>query len=114
MVVCLPISPSGQLGDGWGRAHSVAVCDVDSQGEVSDWDEYLVEWDRLHDEGGEGQHHARIARFLMDHHVQRVIAGHMGGGMEHMLGKMGIEVVMGVGGDAKKTAAQYGRPGDMA
>lgn len=109
MVICLPIAAGGQLGNGWGRAHDVAVAEVDASGVITRWEEFPVRWDELHDQGGEGQHHARIARFLMDHEVKRVIAGHMGPGMHHMLEKMAIGVVVNVEGDARAIAAQYGR-----
>ncbi len=107
MIVCMPVQANGQVGDGWGRAHDVAVARVEGS-EVQDWTEYPVRWDELHDQGGEGQHHARIARFLMDHGVERVISGHMGPGMKHMLDKMNISTVLDVRGEARDIARQYG------
>ena len=109
MVLCMPIAMNGQLGGGWGRAHDVVVAQVSESGDITQWEPVTVRWDELHDEGGEGQHHARIAKFLMEHHVKRVIAGHMGHGMHHMLGKMGIDVVVDVSGDARELAQRYGR-----
>jgi predicted Fe-Mo cluster-binding NifX family protein len=108
MIVCMPIGENGQIGDGWGRAHDVAVARIGADGEMLDWTEFPVHWDTLHDQGGEGQHHARIARFLMDHGVERVISGHMGPGMVHMLEKMNISTVLDVRGDARDIARQYG------
>ncbi len=107
MIIALPLN-GGQVGDGWGRAHNVAIADVDSRGAILSFEEYEVSWDTWHDQAGEGQHHARIAKFLMDHHVNRVITGHMGSGMVHMLDKMQISVVQQVRGSAREMAARFG------
>lgn len=104
MIVCLPVTADGQIGHGWGRADRVAIADVGESG-ISRWDEFAVGWDQLHDADGEGQHHARIARFLTDHGVTCVVAGHMGPPMQHMLGLMGIGVRLGASGDARAAAA---------
>ena len=56
---------------------------------IEDWQELDVGWDSLRDSGGEGSHHARVARLLRDHEVEAVVAHHMGDGMRHMLEKMG-------------------------
>ena len=112
MVVCIPVTADGNVGDGWGRAHDVVVADVDgASGEIQQWEEFSVRWDELHDQNGEGQHHARIARFLMDHHVARVVCGHMGPGMLHMLQRMNIGVVLDIHGNARDAASQYGLRG---
>ncbi len=103
MIVCIPVTPDGQVDHGWGRASRVAVAHV-SNGAIERWEEFDVGWDRLHDEGTEGGHHARIARFLTDHGVEQVAAGHMGPPMQKMLGKMGITVRLGVAGDARRAA----------
>jgi predicted Fe-Mo cluster-binding NifX family protein len=100
MIACVPVTIDGSVAGGWGRAGRVAVADI-SQGQVARWDEVDVGWDVLHDEGSEGSHHARVARFLRENHVEVVIAGHMGGGMERMLGSMGIQVVQQAQGDAR-------------
>lgn len=71
---------------------------------MSAWEEFDVGWGTLHDAGTEGSHHARIARFLLDHEVEAEVAHHMGPGMEHMLGKMGLTVRLGETGDAKDAA----------
>ena len=99
----------GMVGNGWGRAHDVAVAEVDSQGNIVHWEEFPVHWDVSHDQAGEGQHHARIARFLMDHQVKQVISGHMGPGMQRMLHKMEIDMVLDVTGVAREAASRYGR-----
>jgi predicted Fe-Mo cluster-binding NifX family protein len=100
VIVCVPVATTGEIGHGWGKAARVAVAEVGG-GEVSRWDEYDVGWDRLHDEGGEGSHHARIVRFLTEHQVGAVVAGHMGPPMQHTLEKMGLAVHLGASGDAR-------------
>jgi predicted Fe-Mo cluster-binding NifX family protein len=100
-VVAIPVTPDGLVGPSWGRAPLVAVATV-SDGAVTSWAEHDVRWDVLHDEGTEGGHHARVARFLIDNEVQVVAADHMGPPMVRMLGSMGIGVVLGAGGDARE------------
>lgn len=110
MIVCVPVEPdgSGSVGHGWGRATRVAVARVEG-GAVTTWDEHDVRWDALHDEGTEGGHHARIARFLTEHAVEAVAAGHMGPPMVQMLGRMGIRVTLGADGDARAVALAAAR-----
>jgi predicted Fe-Mo cluster-binding NifX family protein len=85
----------------------VAVTTVDEDG-IVDWREFEVGWGSLHDAGTEGSHHARIARFLLDHEVEAVVAYHMGPPMAHMLQKMGITVQLGKEGSARAAAASFG------
>ena len=47
-------------------------------GGIRDWQEFAVDWDVLDDQGTEGAHHARIARFLWDNQVQAIAAAHRG------------------------------------
>ena len=101
MRVAVPVTEDGQVDHSWGRAPRVAVAEV-QDGRVAGWQEFDVEWDRLHDEGTEGGHHARVARFLQEHQVDRVAANHMGPGMTQMLAQMGIGVVLGAAGDARR------------
>jgi predicted Fe-Mo cluster-binding NifX family protein len=103
MKVCVAVTADGQVDSRWGRASRVAVAEVDS-GQIRDWQEFAVGWGALHDQGTEGAHHARIARFLRDNQVQVVAAHHVGPGMERMLGSMAIRVVTGVSGDARTAA----------
>jgi predicted Fe-Mo cluster-binding NifX family protein len=100
MTVAVAMAPDGTAGQGWGRADRVAIARVEGE-RIQSWDEYDVGWDALHDEGSEGGHHARIARFLGDHAVQLVLAGHMGSPMVQMLGRMGIRVRLGDAGDPR-------------
>jgi predicted Fe-Mo cluster-binding NifX family protein len=107
MRVCVPITTEGQVDPRWGRADRVAVASV-IDGEIADWQEFPVGWGRLHDEGTEGAHHARVARFLRDNQVQAVAVHHVGLGMQRMLASMAIRVVDGLGGDARSAATAAG------
>jgi predicted Fe-Mo cluster-binding NifX family protein len=95
----------GLLDPRWGRAERVAVATVGRDG-ISDWKEFDVGWGSLHDTGTEGSHHARIARFLLEHKVEAVAADHMGAGMAHMLEKMGLTVRLGETGNAREAAGR--------
>jgi predicted Fe-Mo cluster-binding NifX family protein len=112
MIVCVPVTPEGSIGQSWGRAERVAIANVSGR-RVVDWQEFEVGWDSLHDSGTEGSHHARVARFLREHEVEVVVANRMGAGMEHMLGKMGLEVRLGATGGAKGAVLEglAGEPG---
>jgi predicted Fe-Mo cluster-binding NifX family protein len=107
MRVCVPITADGQVDPRWGRADRVAVADV-ADGEIHDWQEFTVAWGTLHDQGTEGAHHARVARFLRDNQVQVVAAHHMGAGMQRMLDSMAIRVVTSPGADARSAARAAG------
>jgi len=107
MKVCVPITADGQVDPRWGRADRVALADV-ADGEIRDWQEVMVGWGTLHDQGTEGTHHARVARFLQDNQVQVIAVHHVGPGMQRMLGSMAIGVVTGLGGDARSAARAAG------
>jgi predicted Fe-Mo cluster-binding NifX family protein len=100
-VVCIPVDDQGQVEPRWGKAPKVAIVQLDDAGHIAQWEEFAVGWDALHDQNGEGQHHARIARFLMDHHVTDVVAEHMGPGMERMIQSMRLGIYLGAHGDAR-------------
>jgi len=100
MIVCIPVTDDGHVGGGWGRAHRVALVTIVDDSPLG-WQEIEVGWDTAHDEGTEGSHHARIARFVIDHHVDAVVAGHMGPPMARMLDKLGIRTSVGAEGDAR-------------
>lgn len=108
VILCIPVLADGRVDPRWGRADRVAVADVTPTG-IARWDEVDVGWGRLHDAGPEGQHHARIARFLIDHEVRTVVADHMGPGMVQMLGRMGIVVRLGAAGLAREVALAAGQ-----
>ncbi len=99
-IVCVPVATDGSIDPRWGRADRVAIAEVGDRG-IEKWQEHEVGWGRLHDAGPEGQHHARVATFLREEKVRAVVAHHMGGGMEQMLTRMGIDMHLGASGNAK-------------
>jgi len=103
MIVCLPVTADGQIGQSWGRAERVAVAELGESG-ISRWDEFEVRWDQTHDLPDHNQHHERIASFLVDHKVGCVVAGHMGPPMVEMLDQMRIGVQLGASGEARSAA----------
>lgn len=103
MRVAVPVTTEGQVDPRWGRAERVAVADV-VDGDVSSWVVHDVGWNTLHDEGSEGQHHARIARFLREHGIEAIGVDHVGAGMHRMLPSMGVRIADGLGGDARDAA----------
>ena len=107
MRVCVPITTDGLVEPRWGRADRVAVADV-TDGEIHDWQEFTVAWGTLHDQGTEGAHHARVARFLRENRVQAIAVHHVGSGMQRMLGSMQIQIVAGLGGDARSAVRSAG------
>jgi predicted Fe-Mo cluster-binding NifX family protein len=84
-------------------AERVAIAQVTGAG-IGVWQEFEVGWHALHDAGTEGSHHARVARFLQEHHVEAVVANHMGAPMVHMLERMGVKVWLGAAGNAREAA----------
>jgi predicted Fe-Mo cluster-binding NifX family protein len=104
-IVCVPLAPTGDIDPRWGRAHRVAVAEV-VDGVIDSWRETTVAWDIEHDQGTEGAHHARIARFLLDNRVGVVAAQHVGAGMQRMLDSMGIRLVVGMTSNAHEAVAQ--------
>ena len=104
MIICAPItspeSGESEIDPRWGRAHWIALAEV-TAGEIQSWQEIEVSWDRLHDEGTDGSHHARIAKFLKSNEVGFVVVDHMGDGIVRMLGTMNIPVSYNASGDAR-------------
>jgi predicted Fe-Mo cluster-binding NifX family protein len=98
MILCIPVTATGEIDPRWGRAARIAVAEV-RDGSVVSWEVVETGWDVLHDAGSEGSHHARVARFLREHAVEVVVADHMGPPMAHMLGEMGLTVRLGAAGD---------------
>lgn len=103
MRVCVPVTADGQVDPRWGRAERVAVAEV-TAGEIRGWQEFTVGWETLHDQGTEGAHHARVARFLRENQVQAIAVHHIGPGMQRMLDSMSVRAVTGLGGDARRAA----------
>lgn len=100
MIVCAPVTIAGTIDPRWGKADWIAIADIE-KGQITDWREIEVSWSRLHDEGTEGSHHARVVKFLRDRKIEAVVANHMGEGMTRMLKTMGIPVFLGASGDAR-------------
>lgn len=100
MILCAPVTSEGMIDNGWGRAERVAIADV-VDGEIMSWREIEVSWNRLHDEGTPGSHHARVVTFLRDQNVEAVVVNHMGDGMARSLATMGLTVQAGAAGDAR-------------
>ena len=84
----------------------VAVATREDDQQISDWVVHQVGWDVAHDEGTEGSHHARIVRFLRENQIDAVVVDHMGEGMQHTLGKMGIQILPAMSGDARRSVEQ--------
>jgi predicted Fe-Mo cluster-binding NifX family protein len=105
MVICIPVAEDGRVDPRWGRASRVAIAQV-TVADIVAWREYEVGWNELHDAGPEGLHHARVATFLREHHVEAVVAGHMGPPMVQMLERMGVKVWLGADGAAGEAALE--------
>ena len=101
MIACVPVTDEGQVDPRWGRAATIAVATV-AEGVIASWQVFDVSWDRLHDEGSSARHHARVARFLLDHHVELGVAHHVGDGMVRMLSTMKVPLALGAQGDARE------------
>ena len=108
MKVCVPVTDDGQVAERWGRADRLAVAEVVGR-RIIDWQEIDVGWGDVRDQGTEGAHHARVARFLRDHHVEAVVAPHMGPDMQNMLQKMGLRVELGAAGNAGTAVLAIGQ-----
>lgn len=102
-TVFVPVNPDGTVCQGFGRAAQGATARL-RDGRVESWTVHRLDWDTLHDAGGEGSHHARIVRFLRDEGVTHVVAGHMGPPMQNTIGKLGLTLVLGADGDAREAA----------
>ncbi|WP_130865305.1 NifB/NifX family molybdenum-iron cluster-binding protein [Acidipropionibacterium timonense] len=106
MNLMIPVRPDGSVEPRFGKAPMVAVATLDQSGEVTDWQTFQVDWDRLHDEGTEGSHHARIVRFLRDHDVDAVVATHVGPGMQRTLTSMGLPMLPATDADARTSVVE--------
>ena len=101
MIACVAVAGDGLVDPRWGRADKMAVAEVE-EGAIASWEEYEVHWGMLHDQGSERRHHARVAQFIRQHHVEVVLARHIGGGMQNVLDTMGVKVRLGIEGDARR------------
>lgn len=92
MVILATLTDQGRVGGGFGRADRVAIARLQAEGGFA-VEEIDVGWDQKHDQHADGLHHAMIAKFLKEQAVDKVVTGHMGGGMAQMLASMKIQVV---------------------
>ncbi|HML50919.1 MAG TPA: NifB/NifX family molybdenum-iron cluster-binding protein [Propionicimonas sp.] len=100
MIVMIPVTEDGQSDSRFGRAHSVAVAQVDGD-QITDWQVHEVEWDVKHDQVGHGSHHATVMRFFKEHGVEAVVVGDMGPGMAKMITSAKMAAFTTTPGDAK-------------
>jgi predicted Fe-Mo cluster-binding NifX family protein len=100
MILMTPVTPEGQADARFGRAHWVAVAEVE-EGQIASWQVHEVSWDVLHDESPHGVHHARVMTFLKEHGVEAVVSAEMGAGMARMLESAKLLVLPARPGDAK-------------
>lgn len=100
MIVCTPVTATDEVDPRWGRADWIAVTTV-RDGVLEGWERINVSWSTLHDEGSSARHHARVAKFLLDHGVEAVVANHVGDGMVRMLDTMKIKLIVDASGDAR-------------
>lgn len=87
--VLIALGPDGSVSGGLGRAPRVAICEA-SADRVLSWEETPVGWDATHDTVPHGTQHGTILRFLLEGHVEAVLAGHAGAPMQEQLRKLGI------------------------
>ena len=102
MIVATPVDAQGNSAGSWGRAHFVAVAELNDKA-VADWTVHYTNWDELHDVGSHGAHHARMVKFLTENRVEAVVVSHMGEGMRRVMAKMGIPLLQATPGDAKES-----------
>lgn len=105
MIVAVPVTPEGQVDQRWGKANHVAVARVED-GVVQSWQVHDTDWQRLHDAGPHGTHHARVVRFLRDNGVEAVVIDHAGASMLNTMTKMGLTIVLDAAGPAKEAVLQ--------
>ncbi|MDI3297977.1 MAG: NifB/NifX family molybdenum-iron cluster-binding protein [Bacillota bacterium] len=106
MRVALPVDADGQIFPHFGRAPRLAVATLE-EGKVRDWQVLDVDWGSSHDLVPRGEHHRRVFQTLREQGVDLVLAGEMGEGMVRSLSGVGVEVVLGVAGDARSAAESY-------
>lgn len=92
-----------EVGGGLGRARTMAVTTVNAAGEITDWQEFQVGWDILHEQGPHGSLHAQIAGFMRDHDIAAVVSGHMGPPMVNTMMKLGV-LPLSASGEARSAA----------
>ena len=108
MIVAIPVTPEGLVDPRWGKADQVAVVRIEDN-EIHVWQVHLTDWQRLHDEGQHGTHHARVVRFLRDNDVDTVVIDHAGASMLNTMEKMKLNIVLDASGPAREAALRASR-----
>lgn len=101
MIVAAPVTPDEQVDPRWGKASRVVIARIEA-GEILGWEVHQTDWDRLHDEGTHGSHHARIVGFLRDHKVEAVVLNHAGPPMMNTMSRMGLAITTDAHGPARE------------
>lgn len=104
MIIAVPVTSDGQVDIKWGKAHNVAIAEVQDN-QIVEWDEHEVGWDVLHDSSTEGSHHARIVTFLKENAVDSVIINRCGAPMLNTMAKMNLVIATDAEGNAKDVVA---------
>ncbi|MGC8647831.1 MAG: NifB/NifX family molybdenum-iron cluster-binding protein [Candidatus Micrarchaeia archaeon] len=94
-IIMAVIDESGML-TGIGRAPRVAIIH-EKDGKVEKIEEIDVGWDKAHETEQEGLHHATVAKFIMQHKVNEIIASGAGPDMRKMLERLGMKIRIGGG-----------------
>ncbi len=89
------VDGQGELA-GIGRAHAVVRATV-RDGAIDQWEETEVKWDEGHATDNEGLHHSRIAKFLLAHPSECLLAAGAGPEVRGMLERAGIRLAIGAG-----------------
>ena len=92
-----------EVGGGLGRARTMAVATLNTADEITEWQEFQVGWDILHEQGPHGSLHAQIVGFMRDHDIAAVVSGHMGPPMVHTMMKLGV-LPLSAAGEARSAA----------
>lgn len=106
-LVLATLTPEGRVGGGLGRADEVVLLAPDDHGHLQVVERVVVGWGKMHGLHAEGLHHAMVAKFLQSHDVDTILTGHVGPGMAHMLGTMGIQVLRMEGQSLEEAVASY-------
>ena len=92
-----------EVGGGLGRARTMAVATLNTADEITEWQEFQVGWDILHEQGPHGSLHAQIVGFMRDHDIAAVVSGHMGPPMVNTMMKLGV-LPLSAAGEARSAA----------
>lgn len=102
-TLCIPMNLDGTIHDRLGSAPVVATCGI-RDGQIVDWTEHPVEWDRTYGVDVPGVHHPRLIRFMRDQGVTDVVADDVCESVQRVMATMGIAAHLHVTGDARTAA----------